>query len=96
MWQSQLLTAVSCLLLIKLLFFQLANRQDGCLKLILHPENSHLHNAKDGVGGRQSAIYLAAEDVLLLLFEMPYSIFIHASCVCILWVLQFSQVNWKL
>lgn len=55
--------------------------------------NCNLHNAKDGVGGGQSAIYLAAEDVLLLWSEMAYSIFIYASWVCILWVLQFSQVE---
>lgn len=48
------------------------------------------------MGGGQSANYLAVEDSSLLLFEMAYTIFIYASCVCVLWVLQFTQVNWKL
>lgn len=58
-----------------------------------NPRNSHLHNAKDGMGGGQSAVYVAVEDVWLLLFEMAHGIFIHASCDCILWVLQFPQVK---
>lgn len=67
-------------------FFQY--RQDRCLKLILHPERFiYIMQRKAWVESATWKMHFCLK---------PQSIFIPTSCVFVIWVLAFSQENWKL